>query len=194
MGILSRLFGKHSPDPVSLSDSPGVYCIRNPENGRIYVGATTKPIIARWNKHREELYSGSHSNTLLLSDWQSYGETAFVFEVLEVVDDPDSVFAREGYWLSQYPTNLLYNIQKNGSPTRSKRRLKDEMTYYPAYIQVSDHMSKEAMLEFLALSYYADGTWCHSEDSIVKLFRRQIPEDKARAQIERLRDGFTPIV
>lgn len=74
-----------------------VYAIRH-SSGKQYVGST-----ARWKRRRSEhlgrLRSGRHCNKHLQSAWAKYGEAEFSFVVLEVVDDPAQLIAREQHWI-----------------------------------------------------------------------------------------------
>jgi hypothetical protein len=68
----------------------GVYRIRSGGNGRNYVGFSTNAL-ARMNRHKAELGFRSERCEELQEDWDSFGEAAFQFEVLDELDqDPDS--------------------------------------------------------------------------------------------------------
>ncbi len=68
----------------------GVYRIRNTETGRNYVGSSTNAL-ARMNRHRAELGFRSERSNELQEDWDSFGEAAFQFEVLDELErDADS--------------------------------------------------------------------------------------------------------
>lgn len=63
-----------------------IFCLAN---GKRYVGSTQRVVRARraldyrWVEHRSRLRSGSHSCPHLQAAWNKYGETNFVFRVLE---------------------------------------------------------------------------------------------------------------
>jgi group I intron endonuclease len=63
----------------------GVYRITNTENNRVYIGYGTD-IQAKINRHKAELKFGNHRNRELQDAWNSFGESAFEFEVLDVLD------------------------------------------------------------------------------------------------------------
>jgi len=68
----------------------GVYRIRNSHNATTYIGFATD-LHSRINRHKAELKFGSHRNRQLQEIWNSSGESAFEFEVLDVLDhDEDS--------------------------------------------------------------------------------------------------------
>ncbi len=59
-----------------------VYLIFNLLTKKCYVGYS-EILRKRWAKHRNTLRNGTHKNTYLQSSWNKYGESAFVFSVLE---------------------------------------------------------------------------------------------------------------
>jgi hypothetical protein len=68
----------------------GVYRIRNTVNGRNYVGFSTNAL-ARMNRHKAELTFLGERCKELQKDWDSFGEAAFQFEMLdELEQDADS--------------------------------------------------------------------------------------------------------
>jgi group I intron endonuclease len=76
----------------------GVYAIRNTVSGRVYVGSSYN-IKDRWASHRHLLRQGKHHAVTLQRSWTKHGPDAFVFEILEVVDDTNQLFTREQYWM-----------------------------------------------------------------------------------------------
>lgn len=72
----------------------GVYQIKNTINGKALVVAT--PNLRTMQGKRFQLQMGSHKNALLQAEWKQCGEAAFVFEVLEVLEDKEeAAFARK---------------------------------------------------------------------------------------------------
>ncbi len=63
----------------------GVYRIRNTQNDKSYVGYSID-LQARINRQKAELKFGSHRNSELLSEWKSFGESSFEFEVLDELE------------------------------------------------------------------------------------------------------------
>lgn len=72
----------------------GIYAIRNTTNGRCYVGSSQN-IEKRVNSHRHLLRHGQHHSPALQRSWMKHGETAFVFQILEVVEDVDILLVAE---------------------------------------------------------------------------------------------------
>lgn len=78
----------------------GVYLIQNTVSGSFYIGSTTVSFAARLGRHLSGLNKESHENFLLQRSWNKHGESAFVFRVLEVVDEgPEIVVGTEQLWL-----------------------------------------------------------------------------------------------
>lgn len=69
----------------------GVYQIRNERNGKVYIDSTLN--LKTVNGQRFMLQMGSHLNRRLQAEWNEYGESAFVIEVLEVLKKDDNPFA-----------------------------------------------------------------------------------------------------
>lgn len=72
----------------------GVFQIKNTVNGKVLVTAT--PNLKTMEGKRFQLRMGSHKNAELQAEWKQFGEDAFEFEVLEVVEDNvESALARQ---------------------------------------------------------------------------------------------------
>lgn len=103
-------------------DGIGVYQIRNIGNEDRYMGSTSVGFGERWRKHLARLRKGNHPCRHLQNAWNKYGEAAFVFEVVEYVDDPDQVLEREQAWIDYYwATGTLYNHSPTAGSTRGFR-------------------------------------------------------------------------
>lgn len=63
----------------------GVYQIRNTKNQKVFVTAT--PNFKTINGRQLMLRDGGHKNRQLQEEWNQFGEDAFVFEVLEVLEE-----------------------------------------------------------------------------------------------------------
>lgn len=90
----------------------GVYFIRCTTNGRVYVGSAASCMHQRWYNHARDLRRRKHHSILLQRAWDKYGETAFVFGVLELCDPSDCV-AREQFHIDSLQSsnpNLGFNI------------------------------------------------------------------------------------
>jgi group I intron endonuclease len=76
----------------------GIYVIRNLVNGKVYVGSSVN-IKHRRENHFSSLRRGSHINKHLQRAYNHYGPDAFEFQVVEQVQDADSLLAREQHWI-----------------------------------------------------------------------------------------------
>lgn len=102
---------------ASIPQSSGVYKITCTANGKIYVGSA-KNLRVRWNGHRKALRKGNHHSIHLQNAWNKYGESAFTFEIIELVM-PWSRIDREQYWLDKlkpYNRKNGFNIAKRAEP------------------------------------------------------------------------------
>lgn len=91
---------------------PGIYAITNLENNRIYIGIAVN-LWARWLSHIRLLKRGKHTVKPLQCDWDHFGVSAFVGEVLEYLplEPYDFGLAREVLWIRTflYAGVPLYN-------------------------------------------------------------------------------------
>lgn len=79
----------------------GIYKIYSLVSQDFYVGKS-KNLHQRWCQHTHDLKLGKHPNPTLQSVCNRDGEANLVMELLELVEDIDSLETREVYW-----TNLL---------------------------------------------------------------------------------------
>ena len=86
-----------------------IYMILNKENGKIYVGRTANPA-NRKRGHFSELRRGVHGNPKLQFAYNKYGKNAFVFDVIDCVQDGEGEQA-EALWFERYDKNqrFMYN-------------------------------------------------------------------------------------
>jgi hypothetical protein len=75
----------------------GIYAIRNTVSGSLYVGSAVD-IPSRWKSHRHTLRKHGKAPPKLQQAWDKYGESAFVFEVLEHCSK-DQLLTREQHYL-----------------------------------------------------------------------------------------------
>lgn len=111
----------------NMTNSPGVYLIRNIKNGKVYVGQTNNLKIRKQN-HFADLKANIHHNKHLQNAWNKYGGKNFEFEVLEEcsLDKLDEV---EIYWIKYYESynrRFGYNFELGGnnSPQTQETREK----------------------------------------------------------------------
>ena len=119
---------------------PAVYVIRNVVTGRLYVGSGVNYSVRR-SKHRKDLEAGRHHNVHLQSAWNMYGPEAFIWEILEVVEDKATLREREQIWIDRLGAadrDRGYNLApKAGSlldfkmPEAGKERIRAALTGKP---------------------------------------------------------------
>ncbi len=88
----------------------GVYRIRNVVNDKCYLGsAGSRGIERRLKEHYRALIKGVHHSVKLQRAWDKYGESNFIFEILEECH-ADSCITREQFYLD----TLLFANQNDG--------------------------------------------------------------------------------
>lgn len=87
----------------------GVYGITNSINGKRYVGSSSQ-LSRRKAEHFRALRRGRHYNAHLQRSFSKYGESAFVFEILEYCDK-SFILEREQYWIDH--SESLMNIREH---------------------------------------------------------------------------------
>lgn len=88
----------------------GIYKIINAVNNKFYVGSAVN-LRKRKARHFSELRTGKHKNRHLLAAWNKYGEQAFVFVAVELVEDRAQLLAAENRWLKEHVgKDYCYNI------------------------------------------------------------------------------------
>lgn len=66
----------------------GVYQIKNTRNGKLFIAST--PNLKTINGQQFTLEMGSHMNRALQQDWDTFGKDAFTFDVLEILEQPET--------------------------------------------------------------------------------------------------------
>lgn len=88
-----------------------IYQIRNIVNNTLYIGSVLKRNPSdRWIRHRKDLRGNIHHSLHLQRAWNKYGESNFIFEILEEVKS--NVIVREQYYIDKNLKNnkTLYNM------------------------------------------------------------------------------------
>lgn len=94
-----------------MNKTPGVYCITNTTNGKVYIGSTVN-LDRRCKDHLRRLRQGQHHSPKLQAAWNKYGEEVFTFTVLTECSR-DFLQACEQAAIDQYNAAIDgYNIQR----------------------------------------------------------------------------------
>lgn len=92
-----------------------IYKIRNVLNNKCYVGSTCN-FKKRVNQHLHNLRQNKHHSIKLQNAWNKYGESSFVFEIIEneKIDNIDDQYKTEQYYIESLNTyNAGYNMSES---------------------------------------------------------------------------------
>ena len=107
-----------------MSKMIGIYKITNIVNKKAYIGSSID-INVRWQQHVNDLNNNKHINKRLQNAWNRYGQSNFLFEILQVLETEDKLLLIEQDYLDEYKSynrNIGYNIAKYASaPMRGRK-------------------------------------------------------------------------
>lgn len=111
-----------------------IYLLRNTENGKVYVGRTSK-FSSRKKLHINNLRANRHPNTMLQEDFNKYGEKAFVFQpIFETKQNLTNTHLEQAFMvaLKTYDNAFGYNLKdpyffNNGKPTKKYMQLTEQL-------------------------------------------------------------------
>lgn len=99
----------------------GVYAICNTVNGKLYVGSA-KILYRRKKRNLLALRTGKHHNPNLQAEWAEFGESEFVFSIIEYVSDYSCIRDREQYWMDLLKVvETGYNVCPDAMSSRGLR-------------------------------------------------------------------------
>ncbi len=90
----------------------GAYQIRNTRNNKVLVVVT--PDLKTMNGKRFQLNNGAGMNKELQAEWNEYGEEAFEFEVLEVLEEKTDGYFDKKAELKKLEEKWLEKLQPYG--------------------------------------------------------------------------------
>lgn len=84
-----------------IKNKSGIYKILCLTNGKFYIGSSVN-MYQRKIVHFDKLRKNKHDNVLLQRAFNKYGESVFIFEVVEYVLDKNILTKREQYYIDLY--------------------------------------------------------------------------------------------
>ena len=110
-----------------IGHSPGIYQIRCLVNDKIYVGSAVN-LSKRWAYHKFKMRLNKSACRILQKAWNKYGGENLVFEVIERIEDVNTLLEREQFHLDTLKPQ--YNICKiAGSQLGIKRSPESKLRY-----------------------------------------------------------------
>lgn len=91
----------------SNSNFSGIYKITNSVNGKFYVGSAVN-FARRKNEHIRNLKAGTHHSKRLQAAFNKYGESAFDFNIICIVENKDALIHSEQIYL-----DMLCNVKSS---------------------------------------------------------------------------------
>lgn len=121
----------------------GIYAIVNIANGKLYIGSAVR-LKQRKYMHTSLLKKNAHHSIHLQRSYNKWGESYFVFKVVEYCSE-DDLIKREQYYIDSFERKQLYNIYLTaGSPlgTRLSEERKIKISKF-----MSERNSKEEYIQ-----------------------------------------------
>lgn len=107
----------------------GIYAIKGLHNNFHLVGQTRQTLRARWSQHRQKLRQNKHDNPYLQNSFNKYGETNFVFILIEdISSDFDS---KEVFWikeLNSMKNKSGWNLREGGAYGIYSKELREKVS------------------------------------------------------------------
>lgn len=138
---------------------PIIYKIINSVNSKVYVGQTRHKPRIRWTAHVRHSRIGK--DTPLYRAMRLHGTSSFSMEVIETVDDPKKLDAREIFWITELKTHGSlggYNATWGGNGGYHKEDAKTRMKgrkHSPETIAKMSALKKGMAPTPNMLAYYA---------------------------------------
>jgi group I intron endonuclease len=110
----------------------GIYIVLNVAKNKVYIGQSTNAT-ERMRKHKQMLKRNQHFSNELQTDWNECSEKAFIFSIVEVVEEKNKLVEREEFWTLFYKNNStcsVYNISigyKISEQTKAKLRISSSL-------------------------------------------------------------------
>jgi group I intron endonuclease len=132
-----------SLDIKQSNKKKGIYTITNLIKNKVYVGSSID-LDSRLNNHKYQLFNNQHSNKSLQSDWNTFGDTNFSFDIIKLIKSELELPQEEKLLIEKIKiASSVYNISDPmeethiGRFTKSKSKSKGFHNY-----------SKEQIIEY----------------------------------------------
>lgn len=112
-----------------MSRKKVIYCIKSTVDDRLYIGSTVQGFVNRIERHKIDLVKNRHDNIYLQNFVNKHGTDKLKFEILEIVEDKESLLEREQFWIDWYwDTGLLFNIARDAkAPMFGRKHTEEEL-------------------------------------------------------------------
>lgn len=97
----------------------GVFQIRNKTNNKVFI-ESSNDLDAIWHANRLQLNMGIHQNSELQKDWKEYGESNFLYEILDVFKPKDETISDFSKDLKTLEQMIIEEIQPFGEKGYNK--------------------------------------------------------------------------
>jgi group I intron endonuclease len=169
----------------------GIYCIKNIENNKQYIGSSVN-IISRWYGHKTKLRYNKHENKYLQRSWNKYGENAFIFEIIEETNKED-MKEKESYYIQLYKTldrNDGYNMCKD--PFHSRLGLTNSETHNRRIGKANK--GRKFSQDIIEANRLRNIGRKHTEETIKKMSETHKKHIPTESQLKNLLWNKTPVV
>lgn len=119
------MFRIKNEDICNIRRSVGVYLIRCIPLGKIYIGSTKQSFRARFSNHCKFLRQGKLANLELQTDFNTYGEENFEFEILFICEEEETV-EKERFFIEELKPQYNKIKANNNSKTNTGKKFSDE--------------------------------------------------------------------
>jgi group I intron endonuclease len=166
-----------------------IYQIKNLTNSKVYVGSAVD-LKRRWSVHRANLCAGTHHCTPLQNAWTKNGESAFLFQLIELCESTE-MLEREQFWIDKtkcYSRQYGYNLLRTaGSHLGSKRSEATRQRMAASARERNARPEYKSMLRQRAVKQHAEGSFNLTPESRRKAALRNRGRVKSEAERQKLR-------
>lgn len=148
--------------------SAGIYMIRHLANGKRYVGSASD-CAGRKGTHLYQLRMGRHHSIILQRAWNKYGEDAFVFEIVETVENVALLIEREQFWIDHFGSACPgrgYNVAPKAGSRRGTKQSDEAKAKMAAARERRTPEEKAVIAEKLAA---ARRGYIHTAETLAKM-------------------------